>query len=267
MRKHSVIIFSVLAALPYTTRAETLKVGYFDLPPHTFPQHSTQPSAAIAYFDKVAQAMGVEVEYVNYPLSRLVFLLDHQRLDAALFLAKTDARTEMFAYPASPYFTTESVFVVPNTSDLKSADDISQKKDLDIVVWEGGFHSTTLATSSNKLIPLSGNNIPARGITLTVNGRFDAFYSPDRYAVEYEANISGRAGNIRTITIPQDAIDIYTVFSKNSAKYYLKRYERALKKIETEITYEHFLINFTKNLPQQSAADSSEKTTTSSVAQ
>lgn len=266
MRKYIAVIFSLLGSVSLVAQAETLKVGYFDLPPHTFPQSSTQPSAALEYFDKVAQAMGVDVEYIHYPLSRLVFLLDHQRLDAALFLAKTDARTHMFSYPSAPYFTTESVFVVPKESELKSEEDIKQTNILNIVVWEGGFHSPTLAASKNKLIPLSGNDIASRGVILVVNGRFDAFYSPDRYAVEYEAKRNGHTDSIRLLPISQDKIDIYTVFSKSSGKLYLKRYERALKKVHEETDYKTFFNDLQKNLPQP-VADSPATETNSSVSQ
>ena len=228
---------------------ETLTVGYFDFPPHTFPKGSGQPSAALAYFDKIAQEMGVAVKYKHYPLSQLVFLLDHQRLDAALFLAKTDARAKLFAYPSMPYFTTNSVFVVPSESNLKSANDIKQKNNLQLVVWEGGFHSPTLTTSKNTLVPLGGNDVAARGIRLVVIGRFDGFYSPDRHAIEYEARTTGKTDSIRILPIPGEDLDIYSVFSKKSAKTYLKRYESALKKVATEIDYETFLINIQQNLP------------------
>ncbi|MGV8838209.1 substrate-binding periplasmic protein [Cellvibrio sp.] len=228
---------------------EKLTVGYFDFPPHTFPKNSKQPSAALAYFDKIAQEMGVEVEYKHYPLSRLVFLLDHQRLDAALFLAKTEARTKIFSYPSTPYFTTNSVFVVPSASNLKSAKDIEQKSTLQLAVWEGGFHSSTLAVSKNTLVPLSGNDVAARGIQLVVNGRFDAFFSPDSHAIEYEALTTGQTASIRILPIPGEDIDIYSVFSKKSANLFLKRYESALKKVTAEISYATFLSNYQKNLP------------------
>lgn len=230
--------------------AEKLTVGYFDFPPHTFPKDSGQPSAALTYFDKIAQEMGVAVEYKHYPLSQLVFLLDHQRLDAALFLARTEAREKLFAYPSMPYFTTNSVFVVPSTSNLKTALDIKQKNNLQLVVWEGGFHSPTLTTSKNTLVPLGGNDVAARGIRLVLKGRFDGFYSPDRHAIEYEARTTGKSDSIRILPIPGEDLNIYSVFSKKSAKIYLKRYESALKKVTAEIDYETFLINIQQDLPQ-----------------
>jgi ABC-type amino acid transport substrate-binding protein len=245
---------------------EKLKVGYFDFPPHTFPKNSMQPSAALAYFDKIAQEMGVEVEYKHYPLSRLVFLLDHQRLDAALFLAKTDARTKIFSYPSVPYFTTNSVFVVASASNLKSAQDIEQESTLQLAVWEGGFHSPTLTASKNTLVPLSGNDVAARGIQLVVNGRFDAFFSPDSHAIEYEARTTSQTGSIRILPITGEDIDIYSVFSKKSAKLFLKRYEKALKKVTTEISYSTFLNNLTKSLPQ-TPTDATSMSSESSVAQ
>jgi polar amino acid transport system substrate-binding protein len=218
-----------------------LTIGYIDLPPHTFPEKSGLPSAALNYFDMIAQDMGVEVEYIQYPLSRLVFLLDHQRLDAALFLAKSDAREKSFAYPAAPYFIAHPVFVVPSTSKLTSAQDIARQNNLKIVAWQGGFHSPTLANSNNTLIPLSGNAVAERGIELIIKGRFDAFFSPDRYSIDYNAKMHEQTDSIRQLPITGETIEIYTVFSKKSAPLYLKDYERSLKNISAKITYETLL--------------------------
>lgn len=270
--RQKIMLIIIICLVPFTsTMAEdavtkTLTVGYFDFAPHAFPPDSEQPSAALAYFDKIAQEMGVKVEYKYYPLPHLVFLLDHQRLDTALFLAKTEARTKLFAYPSTPYFTTNSVFVVSSTSKLKAAQDIQQHSSLQLVVWEGGFHSPTLSESKNVLIPLSGNAVAARGIRLVVNGRFDAFFSPDRYVIEYEARATGKTDSIRILPIPDEDIDIYSVFSKESAELYLKRYEKALKKVTAEIDYDTFLNNIQKNLPPTQVT-SSAAANTSSIAQ
>lgn len=270
--RQNILLMIIICLVPFASTmaedsvTETLTVGYFDFPPHTFPKDSEQPSAALAYFNKIAQEMGVAVEYKHYPLSRLVFLLDHQRLDAALFLVKTDARAKIFAYPSRPYYTTNSVFVVPSESNFKSVLDIKQKNNLQLAVWEGGFHSPTLTTSKNTLVPLGGNDVAARGIRLVLNGRFDAFFSPDSHAIEYEARTTGKTDSIRILPIPGEELDIYSVFSKKSAKIYLKRYENALKKVSADIDYETFLINSQQDLPHPSA-ESPEQDTDSSLAQ
>lgn len=226
--------------------AQTLKVGYFDLPPHAF-SDQTQVSAALNYFDKVAEEMGVKVEYRHLPLQRLLFMVEHQQLDAALFLARNTEREALFVFPSLPLFQVHAVYVVGAASNLQTPADINREHSLQIGVWQGGYQSSTLANSNNQLIPLSGNNVAARGIELVTSGRFDAFYSPDKYAVEFAAHQNGMEAKIRIIPNAKEAIPLYTVFNKKAAPLYLQKFEQALKKVQTKYNYNALLEQVQQN--------------------
>lgn len=228
----------------HTAEKETLKVGYFDLPPHSNDGTSDAPGAAMEYFNKVAEVMGVKVEYIRLPLSRLTFMLEHNRLDAALILAKSDARSNIFVYPASPILITKPVFVVKKDSNLQNWADIQKQHHLKIGVWQGGYHSAKLAANKNVLIPLSGNDVAHRGIELLINNRFDAFFSPDSHAVKFEALKHGQLDSIRILPIDDETIPLYTVFTQKTASVHLQAYEQALKKVKAELTYDSILQHY-----------------------
>lgn len=234
-----------------TTGTKALKVGYFDLPPHSDDGTTDAPGAAMIYFNKVAEVMGVKVEYIHLPLSRLTFMLENNRLDAALILAKSDARAKLFAFPSNTLLTTKPVFVVKRNSKLQDWADIQKQHHLKIGVWQGGYHSPNLAANKNVLIPLSGNNVAHRGIELVINERFDAFFSPDSHAVEFEALKHGQLDSIRILPIDNETIPLYTVFTHKSAPIYLEAYEHALKKVKAELAYDtvlqHYLQQYFEN--------------------
>ncbi len=241
MLKWLPLLPGLLSFFAITTFAQTLKIGYFDLPPHTFPDDKARASTAIHFFDKVAGEMGVQVEYRHLPLQRLLFMVKHEQLDAALFLASNPERNSLFIFPATPLFQAQSVYVVRADSVFQTAGDINKESALKIGVWQGGYQSNTLLNSKNRLIPLSGNNVAARALELVFNRRFDAFYSPDKYAVEFAARQNNMQDCIRIIPINKEIIPLFTVFNKKSAALYLKKFEQAQKKVKAKHNYDALL--------------------------
>ncbi len=230
-----------LPAQAGTSKAAPLKVGYFDLPPHVSKELQGKSSAAIQYFNQIAQEMGVEVSYQAYPLSRLLQMLQDGQLDAALFLARNPEREQMFTYPQSPIISAQSIFVVSQLSPFQKASDITKEHNLKIGVWKGGYFSKTLTNSNNQLVRLGGANVPARGVDSVIKGKFDAFYSPDRYSIEYQAKKYSKRKMIRIIPNSDETINLYTAFSKKAGAIYLKSYEAALRKVKANQSYEALL--------------------------
>ncbi len=225
-------------------QAETLKVGYFDLPPHVSSNTAAKSSAAIQYFDQIAAEMGVQVNYQAYPLTQLLQLLETGQLDAILFLARNPAREKIFSYPQQPIISTQPIFVVSQLSSLQKITDITSEHGLKIGVWKGGYFSRTLANCSNQLIRMGGANVAAKGLDSVVKGHVDAFYSPDRYSMEYQAKKYKKRKLIRIIPNTSETIDLYTTFSTQAGAVYLKSYEAALRKVKAQQSYETLLDKF-----------------------
>lgn len=232
-----------------TASPEKLTVGFFDIPPHAYPPTEKIHGTAMQFFDQVAAQMGVDVEYVYYPLAHVPFMLETNRIDAVLMLAKNEKRSKEFVYPSTPMFTTIPAIAVLSNSELKTIDQVVKANSLVIGVWRGGYHSPTLDKNKNTIIELTGNNIASRGLEILARKKVDALFSPDSYPIIYAANKNNMKGKITIFPITNEPIEVYSVFSKKSAGIYLQRYNDALAKVKKQNTYEALLKQHTIDHP------------------
>ena len=87
-----------------TARAqETLRIGYWNIPPHVTGVTDQKPQGtAIGYFDEyIAPYLGATVTWDEkiVPPTRLMEQLRKGQKDAMIFLGKTNERTEWLLYP------------------------------------------------------------------------------------------------------------------------------------------------------------------------
>ena len=89
-----------------TAAQETIRIGYFDLPPHVLGVEEGNPTgAAIGYFEEfIAPHLGVEIVWDPEvtPPTRLMKQLKTGEKDAMIFLGWTEDRTAYLHYP-QPY--------------------------------------------------------------------------------------------------------------------------------------------------------------------
>lgn len=223
------------------TATETLRVGYFSLPPHVSESGSAQDSPAIAYLDRVLGKAGLKADYQNYPLSRLLNLLRDQQLDAALILARTDERARYLAYPTTPFLTTQPAFAVIAGKPFASLEGLRARPSLIIGIWQGGYRSAALDDLDASLVSIAGDDIAARGLRMLSMGRIDAFFSPDIHSIH--AGIHKNRLDERVVVIPvsNEKTSLYTVFSSEAGRRYKRRYEDALATMRRELPYEKLL--------------------------
>lgn len=231
------------------TAPEKITVGFFDIPPHAYPPTEKAHGTSMQFFDLVAAQIGLEVEYVYYPLAHVLVMLETNRIDAVLMLAKNEARQKDFVYPSAPMYTTIPAIAVLSDSELKTIDQVVKANSLTIGVWRGGYHSPTLDKNKNTIIELTGNNIASRGLEILARGKIDALFSPDSYPIIYAANKNDMGKKITIFPITDEPIEVYSVFSKKSAATYLKRYEDALITVKKQTTYETLLKQHAINNP------------------
>ncbi|MCR4509922.1 transporter substrate-binding domain-containing protein [Pseudomonas sp. 32.2.56] len=134
-------IFFLLILLAPLASADSLRVGYFDLPPHTpLPGQADTEGAAIAYFAKIAERMQLDaVSYQRYPLSRLLQMLQRDQLDMALILAKTPERETMLVYPEQPFVVVQPLLLVAREHPLQRVDSVEQLLPLRLGAWQDGY--------------------------------------------------------------------------------------------------------------------------------
>lgn len=226
----------LLLCLPFFCMAQpALKVGYFDLPPHVFAaEPATSP--ALQYFDQLAALMQRQPEYLHAPLPRLLQMLEQHQLDAILLLAKNNERQQQFVYPKTPLLLTTPVLVV-RTDNTFSIATLQQDPALQLGLWPGGYHSAFVKAIKGQQIPISGDRIDERGLSMLTQGRINAFFSPDQISIRYLLQKNNWEKQLKLLPVPDETIEIYTVFSKKSAVELLPAYEKALHTLQAKQPY------------------------------
>jgi hypothetical protein len=70
-----------------------------------------------------------------------------------------------------------------------------------------------------------------------VQGRINAFFSPDQQSVRYLLQKNGWETQLKILPVPNETIGIYTVFSKKSAVELLPAFEKALQTLQETQPY------------------------------
>lgn len=236
LNSRTVKMMLILWLLPFFCLAQPkLKIGYFDLPPHIFASKQTS-SPAIVYFDQIAHLMQRKPAYLHVPLPRLLQMLEQNQIDAILLLAKNATRQQQFVYPKHPIFSSTPVLVVRADNPFSIAT-LQQDPMLQLGLWPGGFHSEFVKTIKGHQVPISGDEIGERGLSMLVQGRINAFFSPDPLSVRYLLQKNGWETQLKILPVPNETIEIYTVFSKASALELLPAYEQALQTLQAKQPY------------------------------
>jgi ABC-type amino acid transport substrate-binding protein len=232
----------LLAATTPLAMAEPLRVGYFDLPPHTEVEGAPPGSGiAAAYFERIAKRMEVtEISYSKLPLPRLLYMLERGELDMALLLAKDAERDTRFLYPQQALFSTSAALAVKTSNPLAAIHSVEDLLGLRIGAWQNGYRAPLFNDPRLQLQTLSGDNVTSKGLRMVAAGRIDAFYFPDDYTLQYESNKLAPQAQIKVLALPEQRLALYSVFSRKNGSQYLPRYEQALQEVQAQTPYASF---------------------------
>ena len=255
-----IVAISMFCLSPITSAKEntdTFHVGYFIVKPHAMPdKNSKAEGAAVEYFKRIAEKMGLPmVRFSLFPINRLLMVLEQNRIDMALLFAKDPGRSERFEYPAQPFCNTRSCVAVRISNPLKTIQKVDDLLPFTIQVSASAHRSSFILDPRLKIEPLYGDDFATRCIKKLRYGRVDACYQPDNFPIQFEAGKAQNASLVRVLLLPEDPIGLFSVFSKQSAKSYLKKYEAALDQVKKEISYQEVFTNLINmNIQQKSSA-------------
>lgn len=230
--------------ISYSSAAQTLRVGFFTIEPHTIVESpETYSGAAVEYFTRIAKLMGIaDLRFKELPLAQLVEELEKDTIDVILFLAKNPERESKFRYPETPYYMGQSGVAVTTSSSLQNISAIEDLLPLRIGMLARGYLSPFMRDERLKLDPVSGSTPILQNLKKLFAERIDAVYVPDLAVVQFEARKNGyKDAQIRFLPLPEPPTANYSVFSQRSAALYLSRYEEALQELEQTLPYAQFL--------------------------
>lgn len=237
------LVLLFVASLSSRSLAETMRVGFFTIAPHTIVEApDTYRGAAVDYFSRISDLMGISsVSFQELPLARLIKSLKSEKIDVILFLAKTPGRERMFRYPGVPYLFSQSGLAVVYSSPVQAISSVEDILPLKIGILGDGFLSPFMHHESLQLEPIYGNSPILRNLKKLMSSRIDAIYVPDLDVIRFEAWKHGYDAQVRFVPLPEPLTANYSVFSPKSAEKYLVRYEQALQELQKTLPYEKVL--------------------------
>ena len=146
---------------------ETLRIGYWNIPPHVIGVVDKKPQgAAISYFEKyIAPNFGIPVAWDERitPPTRLMDQLREGQKDAMIFLGKTKERTEWLHYP-EPYLEIPQTLAFINNHPIDRIIDVSDLYGLTVGFLVGGRLPDVLQDGKIKYDLIAGEQLFQRNV-------------------------------------------------------------------------------------------------------
>ncbi|BBO88235.1 substrate-binding periplasmic protein [Desulfosarcina ovata] len=128
IKKNFIILILIL--LSSNIHSETIKIGYFQLPPLQYFDNDTQTlrGATLTYFKEMAAQLDYEVEWIGpMPLLRYSGMLEKGKLDGALGFHKNKITETFLHFLDEPLYYAQPILIVRKDNPLTglhSIDDI-----------------------------------------------------------------------------------------------------------------------------------------------
>jgi len=200
--------------------AETVRMGYFNLPPHHYADgNPAQPrGASIVYFEAAAKHMGVEVEWVGpLPLSRLFEYLQTGRVDGTVGFPDYSGFKGILHYPKTCMFLARPVLMVERDNPLDRISTIDDIRGYRIGVNVSILNRyTPLIDEHRNLISLEalgGERWIEQNIRKLITDRIDAFYDRQSYSMLFVAEEMGLRDQVKILEVPDPPTPMCVVFS------------------------------------------------------
>jgi hypothetical protein len=189
--------------------------------------------------------MGVTVKWTERTMSipRILIQFRKKRLDASLVMAKNTEREKIAYYPEFAFIESGPVLALLKDHSLKEVKDLDDILKLDIGYGQGAYLSPFMRDERIKFNMISRPNWIEFNFNKLIHGRQEAFYLPERPAMLYLAQKNDVEKDIKIINLPEKT-RLYTIFSRNSNKNLVKRYEQSFRKVNGEATYLKYLSKY-----------------------
>ncbi len=247
MLKFLLIVFLLLACTG--AKAEVIKIGYFELPPHFFTDEKAEKpkGAFVSYFEKLASEIGYKTEWVGpLPLPRLTAYLENgEEIDGTLGFPEYPQLKKYLYYSEMPIFRGKPVLIVRKDNPLKQVLSVENIRGYRIGLIKSLIEKYTPLFDNNrhliKLEPIGSENWLDQNLNKLLAGRLDALYDRQQYTIPFIAKKKGLDAHIKVLALPDPPTPFYIVFSKLSKKSrkFLRRCNLVSKKLH--LNYEALL--------------------------
>lgn len=244
--KYLISILLIISTSASFLGAEEVKLGYFINDPHiTTNSISGKPEGILVDFLEkiIAPEMGVTFKFIHQPLARTLNSMEFGIIDGAVLFGYTRERAAKFNYPQNSFFKMQSTMVLNIDNPLTRISSIEDIKNLNISYAIDAIVTPFIKNSHIQMYMMSGNDPLARNLKKLQERRTDAVFWPDMSSVIYTLN-KLNMDNLKILTIPEDKIELYTIFSKATKNQNLAiRYDKAFQKVDGTNLYNEMVIS------------------------
>lgn len=216
----SAAILVLLQPLVQPCNARTLRIGYFNLPPHMYLSEADGKAsgAAIRYLEKIADVMEYTLEWVGpLPYSRMMYYLENDGpLEGSPVMSLNAERQRFLSYPRNHFYLAKPNFVVRSDHPLESITSPEDVKGFVVGQFEKAANSTFVLQNRDLLrfeIVSTGNLLFEQQLKKLISGRIDAIHTLDEYTLLFEAKRLQQDRMIKILFLPEPAWPFYTAFS------------------------------------------------------
>ncbi|UZP67168.1 transporter substrate-binding domain-containing protein [Desulfovibrio mangrovi] len=219
----------------------TLRVGYFQAPPHAYQLASGQAAGAAVEMlvRHVAPEMQISIEMAGpYPFARLLNDFESRGLDAILMLSKTPERETHFVYPTHPFGTITAALAVRNSNPMSAYVSGTRFDSKRVGTVRGAWMPADFLHSGARFEPTTGESATVLNLQKLVNDRVEIVFCPDTCILIQSINQLSLDNEVRVIPMPEATGNLYTVFGRHLPKDIINRYDAALRKVLAVTSYQ-----------------------------
>ncbi|MFH2058947.1 MAG: transporter substrate-binding domain-containing protein [Pseudomonadota bacterium] len=229
--KKQLIVFITFLLLPINSFAdETIKIGYFNNPPHITYINSAHHGALIDYWEKYLKPeMKVEIEWIGpLPPVRLFMMLEEGKINCIALLSKNEEREKKYDYPEMPFRAVNAGLAVLKKRKIRKIESLDYLKGLKIVFFKDGYIPQNIKNLNLNWEYLFSKSWKIQGLKKLIEGRTDAVFEPDRITFDYELSLEPKfKEKIMVLDIPETESFNYSIFSKKDKGKFLTLYNQS----------------------------------------
>ncbi len=226
--------------------AETIKIGYFKLEPHTMVVDGKHTGALVDYWEKyLAPAMNVKVEWEGpIPPLRLMKKLETGDINVIALLAKNKERAKKFDYPETSFYRMTSAIAVAKDNPLNKINTIEDIIEMKMGFFKKGFKPPVMRDPRIKWEYVNATDWKILNLRKVLKKRLDAAFDAENNTLLYEINKYGFGDKMKVLLIPGTFAGAYSLFSKQDKGRFVNKYNKIHKKVMKKMKYEKLLTEY-----------------------
>jgi len=216
---YNLFLLVLIFLQPATLHSETLKAGFFHLPPHQYINKKGElRGAVVSYFNLIAKKMAYDVEWVGpLPLTRLVHMMKNGTVDVYPLSLQYPDMDDFMYFANTPFYFAQGVLAVSINNPLNKIESFGDIRNLKIN-WLDTVPASPFIKENSKQLQIElttpTKHIWKQLLSKLTLGRVDAVHDLNTFTLPFEAKRWSLDKKIKILLLPDKPTPILVTFSK-----------------------------------------------------